>query len=424
MQTQTLDRPHIRLVAMGTRGDVQPYIALALGLQQAGHDVVVGTTADFREFVEGYGLRCITTKSDMQAVAKQGARGRVTVNGRQYRNAKMAFFGMLLDATLELSEGADVLVYSSALTLTAPHVADKLGIPAFPALLQPYMTPTADFPAVGMPGLPLGGWYNRLTYSMFERFVWLFLKGPINQWRRDVLDMPAYAESGPFASLRSDLPTLYGFSPSVLSKPEEWEPTIHVTGYWFLPTQESWQPSPELSDFLAAGPPPVYIGFGSMASRNPEETTQLVLRAVREAGVRAILATGWEGLAVSAKDDEVIVLESAPHDWLFPRMAAVVHHGGAGTTGASLRAGVPTIVVPFKGDQPFWGRRVAELGVGPNPIPRKQLTPAKLASRIRQAVTDTAMQTRASALGEQIRAEDGVGNAVRVIENILHSMAR
>lgn len=412
--------PEIRLVAMGTRGDVQPYVALALGLQQAGHSVVVGTTADFRGFVEGYGLRCITTDSDMKSVAQQGARGKVTINGKSYRNAKWAFFQMLLDATLELSQDAELLLYSSAMILTAPHVAEKLKIPAFPAMLQPYMTPTGDFPPVGMPALPLGAGYNRFAYKLFEQFVWFFLKGSINQWRQTTLGLPPYAEASPFAPLqRGHLPTLYGFSPSFLPKPAEWGAHIHVTGYWFLPPEAGWQPSPALLAFLEQGAPPIYIGFGSMASQKPDETAMMIRDAVKMAGVRAVIATGWDGMQRQQSDGDIFVLESVPHEWLFPRMAAIVHHGGAGTTGASLRAGVPTIVIPHKSDQPFWGRQVAASGVGPQPIPRNHLTAEKLASAIREATSDSVMRERAAALGAQIRAEDGIGEAVRVIEGII-----
>lgn len=414
------DSPHIRIVALGTRGDVQPYVALALGLQQAGQRVSVGTTSDFKEFVEGYGLTCVTTDDDMKTVVQQGARGRVTVKGKTYRNARWAFFQLLLDATLELSQGADVLVYSSALILTAPHVAEKLKIPAIPALLQPYMTPTGDFPPVGMPALPLGKGYNRFAYKIFETFVWTFLKSPINKWRREGLGLPPYAEASPFAALqRGNVPTLYGFSPAVLPKPAEWGAHIHETGYWTLPPRTDWQPTAALTDFLAAGAAPVYIGFGSMASEDPAKTAQVVAEAVKAAGVRAVVATGWDGIRNDASSDNLFVLEQAPHEWLFPRMAAIVHHGGAGTTGASLKAGVPTIVVPFKGDQPFWGRRVAALGVGTAPIPRKQLTAERLAAALRQTLEDMPMRERAATMGARLRAEDGVAAAVRVIEGVV-----
>jgi sterol 3beta-glucosyltransferase len=208
-------------------------------------------------------------------------------------------------------------------------------------------------------------------------------------------------------------PTLYGFSPSVIPKPSDWHNT-EVTGYWFLDAATDWVPPADLMAFLQAGPPPVYIGFGSMGSRKPEETADLVLQAIARTGQRAILLSGWGGLSKADLPETVFMVESVPHSWLFSQVAAVVHHGGAGTTAAGLRAGVPSIVIPFFGDQPFWGQRVAKLGVGPEPIPRKQLTVERLAQAIRTAVTDRGMIRRAADLGAKIQAEDGVANAVAI----------
>jgi UDP:flavonoid glycosyltransferase YjiC (YdhE family) len=186
-----------------------------------------------------------------------------------------------------------------------------------------------------------------------------------------------------------------------------------VTGYWWLPAPAAWEPPPALAAFLAAGGRVVSVGFGSMASEDPAFVTELVLGAIRRAGVRAVILSGWGGLATRPQADDVFVADSIPHDWLFPRVTAVVHHGGAGTTGAAIRAGVPAIVVPFGVDQPFWASRVHALGVGPTPIPRRQLTEDRLAAALRLAVTDGAMKARAADLGRAVRAEDGVGEAVR-----------
>ncbi|MBM3121917.1 MAG: glycosyltransferase family 1 protein, partial [Chloroflexi bacterium] len=194
---------------------------------------------------------------------------------------------------------------------------------------------------------------------------------------------------------------------------------IHVTGYWFLDPSEGWRPAADLLDFLNGGPPPVYIGFGSMVHRRPEEVAALVCDALQRSGLRAVWSAGWGGLASTRLPNSVFMTGSIPHAWLFPRMAAVVHHGGVGTTAAGLRAGVPSIAIPYFGDQPFWGRRIAELGVGPKPIPRSRLTADRLALALQSATTDTGMQARAARLGEAIRAEDGIGNAVRVIEESL-----
>ena len=200
-----------------------------------------------------------------------------------------------------------------------------------------------------------------------------------------------------------------------MPEPPDWPETAAVAGYWFLEEPE-WTPPPDLQAFLDAGDPPVYVGFGSMIGRDPERTARLVAEALRAAGVRGLLATGWGGLSPTDLGDDLFVLEQAPHDALFPHCAAVVHHGGAGTTAAGLRAGRPTVVCPFFGDQPFWGRRVHTLGVGPAPIRQTDLTAPRLAAAIQQATGSDAVRQRAEALGRTIRAEDGVGAAVRFVE--------
>ena len=232
---------------------------------------------------------------------------------------------------------------------------------------------------------------------------------PVRHLRREVLGLPRR----PTAPPRADLPVLYGYSPVVLPKPPGWGPSRRVTGYWPLLVGPDWSPPPELSAFLAAGPPPVCIGFGSMVVEDRAATTALVLEAVRRAGVRAVLLAGWGGLGTAehAGSDDVLVLDEAPHDWLYPRCAAVVHHGGAGTTGAALRAGVPAVVVPFGVDQPMWASRVVALGTGPQPIPRRRLTADRLTHALR-AVADGRFAERAATVGALISAEDGIGAAV------------
>jgi len=212
---------------------------------------------------------------------------------------------------------------------------------------------------------------------------------------------------------------LYCYSPAVVPKPPDWSEHAHVTGYWFLDHAPDWQPPADLVDFLESGPPPIYVGFGSMTSRDPERMSRIVLDALSQSGQRGVIATGLGGLSQSDLPDEVFMTETVPHDWLFPRMAAVVHHGGAGTTGAGLRAGVPSIIAPVSNDQPFWARRVKALGAGPAPIPHKGLTADRLAHAISVAVTDESIRKRAAELGETIRAEDGVVNAVRIINHTL-----
>jgi len=178
---------------------------------------------------------------------------------------------------------------------------------------------------------------------------------------------------------------------------------------------DGWQPPSALIDFLQSGSPPVYIGFGSMSNRNPEQTADLIIQALMRTKQRAILLSGWSGLHKSNIPDSIFMIDSVPHSWLFPRVAAVVHHGGASTTAAGLRAGVPSIVIPFFGDQPFWGQRIADLGVGAKPIPRQKLTVERLANAIQEVVTNEGIRLRAATLGKQIQTEDGIASAVEII---------
>ena len=219
----------------------------------------------------------------------------------------------------------------------------------------------------------------------------------------------------PFRRDGKPLPVLYAFSPRVVPPPPDWTPDVHVTGYWFL-DRPDYAPPPELVRFLEAGPPPIYVGFGSMAGADPERTSVAVLEALERAEQRGVVATGWGGLTARAVPPHVLVTDAVPHDWLFPRVRAVVHHGGAGTTAAGLRAGKPTVICPFAVDQPFWGGRVAALDAGPKPIPAQRLTAETLADAIRLAACDPFYGQRAAEVGAAIGQEDGVGRAVEVIE--------
>ncbi len=244
----------------------------------------------------------------------------------------------------------------------------------------------------------------------------------INTWRKEVLNLPTRSilASEMVRSNGELVPVLYYYSPHVIPQPNDWPKNAIATGYWFLNSMNNWQPPADLVKFIAAGKPPVYIGFGSMTGQHPEQIAQIVIAALKKSKQRGIIATGWGGLAASDLPENIFKIESVPHDWLFPQMAAVVHHGGAGTTAAGLRAGKTTVICPFFGDQPFWGNRIAELGVGTKPIPIKQLTVDKLVDAINTAVSNENMRQRAANLGEKIRSEDGVARAVEIINNYLN----
>jgi UDP:flavonoid glycosyltransferase YjiC (YdhE family) len=299
-------------------------------------------------------------------------------------------------------------------------LAEKLKLPLLQAYYIPF-TPTHAHPSFIAPRLPswLGGIPNRLSYQLARQMMWQAFRPADGLARREVLELPAAPFLGPFRSdCVRNVPILYGYSPSVIPPPSDWDAGIHVTGYWFSDPAIDWSPPAALLEFLQAGSPPVYVGFGSMSNRKPDETADLVLQALARAQQRAIILSGWRGMHKTDLPDSVFMLDSIPFSWLFPRVAAVVHHGGAGTTAYGLRAGVPSVVVPFFGDQPFWGQRVAQLGVGPEPIPRKKLTVERLAQAIEKAVGDQKMRQCAAELGTKIQAEDGIARAVDVVHQI------
>ena len=420
----------ITIFAFGSRGDVQPYIPLGMALQQAGYEVTLLAGDEFEAFVTGYGLRFYPlgfrvretiSESEAARAMLEGKRGLI-VGIREVIRTLPPAVDQMLDSTWQACQHADAIIFST-LGLSAYHAAERLQAPCFWALTMPAFSRTRAFPSPLFPLLPVESHaFNWVTHLAAE-MAWQQLTGrAFNTWRRS-LELPAMRLSRwPYARLNGvPLPRLYHFSPAVLPKPPDWDDHTHITGYWFLDDEPGWEPSSELLGFLKSGPPPIYVGFGSMADRRAEETTGIVLRALRLSGQRGLLLTGWAGIGQTDLPDTVFKLDSAPHNWLFPRMAAVVHHGGAGTVAAGLRAGIPSIIVPFAGDQPFWAQQVEKLKVGPKPIPRRLLTAERLAEAIHLAVIDTEVRHRAALLGERIRAEDGVGQAVAIIERYLIS---
>ncbi|MGH2523603.1 MAG: glycosyltransferase [Anaerolineales bacterium] len=251
-----------------------------------------------------------------------------------------------------------------------------------------------------------------------HRVLWSGIGGPMtNGWRKRLGLSPwrSYAEMLAFGRSLGT-PSLYAFSPNIIPKPADWDEFQHIVGYWFLDPPADWQPPTDLLRFLESGPPLVYVGFGSMSHEDPERQTRIALRALELTGQRGVLLTGWGGITRLSTASNVFFVDNVPHAWLFPRMAAVVHHGGAGTTAAGLRAGVPSIIPAFAGDQVAWADIVTKLGVGPRVSGIKQLAAEKLAEAINTAVNDPSMRARAAALGEKIRAENGIARAVEVIE--------
>ena len=415
---------NIAVLASGSRGDVQPYAALARGLQAAGHAVRLIAPEPFAALAREAGVAFWPLRGDLQAVLDSPElhalleRGNFLAINRY--TARFAEEGAVQRAEdgLRAAQGMDLLITGLGGLFGALGLAEKLDIPLVQAHVFPF-TPTAAFPGVLVPpGVGrLGGLANRLSHGLLRRMMWLGVRRADTLARTQVLGLPPLPARGPYRSARlKQFPALYGFSPAVIAPPPDWAGRAVVTGFWFLDPAPDWAPPPDLVAFLDAGPAPVYVGFGSMGSRDPQATAALVLGALRRVGQRAVLPAGWSDLTDGGED--IYFAPALPHAWLLPRMAATVHHGGAGTTAAALRAGVPNTVVPFFGDQPFWGSRVAALGAGPRPIPRRGLSEEGLVAALRAMLSDTGMRERAAALGERVRAEDGVADAVQMIERL------
>jgi sterol 3beta-glucosyltransferase len=410
-QSPWRDQMKIAIVCNDTRGGVQPYVALGLGLASAGHCVRAVAPAEFVPMFNSARLAVAPLSGGADA-----AEHRATDIAEKGVIAAMRYMARELPGqidqwtreTLAACDGVELMTGGIGGMVTGLSVAEKLRVPFIETHLQPIGAPTDGYPGIMLPWWPrwLGRRGLHLSHYLSDHAVWMAFKGPMASARKRVLGL-----DGPQRTTL-DQPRLYGFSRHVVPLPTGGQPAAHVCGYWTLPVDATWVPPPKLTAFLAGPGPVVSIGFGSMASTNPTEFTDLVVSAVRRAGVRAVVLSGWGGLKELHDVADVFCAESLPHDWLFSRVAAVVHHGGAGTTGAALSAGVPAIVVPFAADQPFWGARVAALGCGPPAIPRKRLSQDNLAQALQQTVASAAMRSAAAELGTKISADRGVDTAV------------
>jgi sterol 3beta-glucosyltransferase len=407
----------ISLLTIGAMGDTQPFVALAVRLKSQGHSVRLAARPDFASLAASYGIefaplgnpyKSVMRDQEVAAAIGSGNLLKVLKQGSD-RKQRQAFFERLDTDTRKAVEGAEAIIYKSS-WIPFYSYAEKLRVPCAGAMLMP-LTRTRSFPSFLLGGgKDRGRVINSALWRITEQFVWQVARKYDTKVRTELLGLPPLPFFGPVKLQETRrMPLLYAYSSAVLPRPTDWPARAHVTGYWFADPPVGWAPPPELAAFLGAGLPPVYVGFGSMTGGDPEGTLTMVLKALELSNQRGVLLSGWAGLGEGRKLPEyAFVVQSVPHSWLFPRVAAVVHHGGAGTTGAGLRAGVPSVLTPFLADQPSWARRVDELGVGPRPIPFRELTAERLAHAIRQATSDKAMRERAAGIGERIRSEDGL----------------
>lgn len=411
----------VAIAAVGSRGDVSPLVGVGVALQRAGHQVVVAAYTPFAELITGCGLDFREIPVDFTPGADhiEGSAAKSIVQLYGPHGLIVGQTGAGLVAALR-DEPVDLLLLPPLAELVGHPLAEAKGIPALGVRLQPISATTAYPPTV------LGSWSagavgNRVAAG-FGTWAFDRLYGGVVAGFRRELGLPSTS----VRALRrrrtqANWPILHGYSPSVLPRPADWRAGLEVVGYWWPPPMPRWQPSRILTDFLAAGPAPVFVGLGStvVSAKRAEQLTELILRGLQRAGVRGVVQSGWAGLEVSG--DDVLTIGEAPHDWLFPQMAAVAHHCGAGTTAAALRAGVSTIALPgAAGDQPFWAQRLAELGASAATVPQRALTADRLASAIHTALADDQIRSSAERLATLIAGEDGFARVLTAVEQLLH----
>jgi len=415
-------RPPMQIVILivGTRGDVQPFVAIGKRLQDYGHRVRLATHANFKEFVLTAGLEFFPLGGDPKVLAEYMVKNKGFLPSGpseipiQRKQMKDIIFS-LLPACKEPDPDTGIPFKVDAIIANPPayghtHVAEALKVPIHIFFTMPW-TPTSEFPhPLSRVKQPAG---YRLSYQIVDSMIWLGIRDMINEFRKKKLKLrPVTYLSGSQGS-GNDIPHGYIWSPHLVPKPKDWGPKIDVVGFCFLDLASNYVPPEPLVKWLEAGDKPIYVGFGSLPVQDPQKMTEIIVKALEITGQRGIINKGWGGLGTLAEPkDFVYLLDNCPHDWLFLQCKAVVHHGGAGTTAAGLKAACPTTIVPFFGDQPFWGDRVHARGLGPPPIPVDQFGLQKLVDAIKFMVKPE-VKDKAVELSKAMESEDGVTGAVR-----------
>ncbi|GAA0691046.1 glycosyltransferase [Kitasatospora atroaurantiaca] len=413
----------ILIATAGSQGDVAPYIGLGRRLAQAGHEVSLATHTTFETAARhaGLGFRALPVDPRSELASDRGQRllraGAGPLAVAELLRMGRRFMPALGRGILEaVRHGTDLLLLAATTAPLGQAVAEAHDLPSAGVFLQP-LYPTGEFlPVVAGTSASLGRRGNLLAGHTAQLAVDRLFAPAVRDLRRQ-LGLPARTAAGlRRRHARQAWPVLHGFSPSVVPRPADWAPSARVSGYWWPHTPADWQPPAQLADFLRAGPPPVYVGFGSLVVADPGRLGEVITAALRTARLRAVVQRGWSGLSVESRD--VLVVDEVPHAWLFPRMAAVVHHAGAGTTAAGLRAGVPAVPVPAQLDATFWATRLTALGVSPGPVPLRRLSAERLAVGLRRAVDEPAYRVRAREVADRIGAEDGAADVLELAARI------
>lgn len=422
----------ITILTIGTRGDVQPMVALGVGLRAAGHQVKVATHLNYEALVRSYQLDYAPVSGNVNEVMQSDeVRAVLNKGGNPFR-----FFKELRKAALPLveaaireqwaaCEGTDLIVASALNIYLGFFIAEKMNVPWVMTSVNPAGETTEFHNLIFAPypsWMPFGRkTYNFLSHAITGKLVWKTQRPLTTKaWEKIFGDtLPKKEPLHAYFKKKEPL-LLYAYSPAALPKPAEWKDFMHVTGYWFLPDQDTdWQPSNELLSFIETGEAPLYIGFGSMNDPKQNDLYQKVLQALDATKQRAVLLCKPEEIKDIQLGDNVFPIDYAPFGWLFPKMKAVLHHGGVGTVGLGLQAGVPNAVVTFISDQRFWAWHLHRTGVMPKPIPRKKVSVEALTAAINDVVHNQELRQKAAEMGEKVRAEKGVERAVAAIEKYM-----
>jgi len=419
----------IAITTLGSRGDLQPFIALALGLKQEGYDVVIISSKNEEEFVKSFDLKYIALSVDIQKIMEGDEVQEMTKsdNPIKYIISTVSGTKKHKQAMLKTQEEIwlacrdfDVIIFHPGMPIGYFIAKEyhKISILANPF---PVIT-TKEYPSILFYNAPrFGKVFNKITHLIFEKMFWSLTKSSIKEfWKNNIKTKIDLSISPLRLQVQSGMPVINSYSECLFHKPKDWTANNHITGSWFVNDNKSWKPTVELVNFIENGKPPIFIGFGSMKDiASFKKTIEIILSALKTTNQRAIIGLGWNNLnADIVIPENIFLLDNVPFTWLFPKMSLVIHHGGAGTTAIGLASGKPTIIIPFFADQPAWGKRVYELKVGAKPIPKKKLTSQKLINAIEFALQPEIV-ANAKKLGEIMNKEKGVENAVNIINEFL-----
>ena len=438
----------ILIITNGTRGDIDPFIALGQGLIKRGHQPTICAPISFKNVITDNGIgyaymnnglpKIVKSEAGRSIMESSASMGRYVRSGLKMKSVLEPSYRRQLRETFRAAQelSPDLIIFNHV-AIYGPHIARQLSIPAMAAVSSPILIPTGDVAHLLFPQLAwlkqFGRLYNRLTYYIFFKIVELVTGYLVREWQKEN-KLPHHSNKIDFykKNKRQHKPliVMHHYSTAVSPLARDWDKNIVITGYWFRQDEKkAWQPPKDLVDFIKAGPPPIYIGFGSMTGsrKTMQQVITTIGKVLSKTGTRAVIGVGWskhdwQAMTTnnhSAMADKIHYLDEAPHDWLFPKMAGVMHHGGAGTTAAGFRAMKPAIICPFFADQHFWARRVRATESGVAPMPLQEINEDNLTAAIKKITTDQRVIANAKKIGAQVNREDGVATAIKIIEKFM-----